>query len=227
MPFDTKAVLAEIDDVLARYHEVEKQYRHVVNSGPFDSCDYINAPEIVTAEIIALLHGTLNRLAPLSDYRQKALKTVPHDDGWESKTIRTLAGILSALRADYSTGRIQTIRERIHSDVFSDFLEMAEYLLDDEGLKDPAAVLAGGVLEEHLRKLCVKHSVPLPAKPKLDTINADLAKQGVYGKNDQQQITAWAGIRNDAAHANYDKYTAEQVRLMVQGIRHFLSSFAA
>jgi hypothetical protein len=40
-------------------------------------------------------------------------------------------------------------------------------------------------------------------------------------------VTAWAGIRNDAAHADYGKYTAERVRLMIQGIRHFMSSYPA
>jgi hypothetical protein len=135
--------------------------------------------------------------------------------------------VLKALRADYAAGRLKTFQERVHSDLFSDFPEMAEYLLEDEGLKAPAAVLAGGVLEEHLRKPCAKHSVPLPAKPKLDTMNADLKKQGVYGGNEQKQVTAWAGIRNSAAHSKPADYTAEQVRLMVQGIRHIISTYPA
>jgi hypothetical protein len=138
-----------------------------------------------------------------------------------------LAGVLKALREDYARGRIQTFRERVHSDLFSDFLEMAEYLLEDEKLKDPAAVLAGSVLEEHLRKLCAKHSVSLPTKPKLDTMNGDLKKQGVYGGIDQKQVTYWAGIRNSAAHGQYTDYTAVQVREMVQGIRNFISRYPA
>src|SRR5207249_2039353 len=119
----------------------------------------------------------------------------------------TLAGILRALRADYQAGRVQAFAQRVRSDLFSDFLEMSEYLMEDEGLKDPAAVLAGGVLEQHLRKLCDKHSITLPPNAKIDQpINSELAKAGVYGKNEQKQITAWAGIRNDAAHARYQNY---------------------
>src|SRR3954471_17296758 len=97
-----------------------------------------------------------------------------------------LRGILSALRADYDAGRLQSFEELIHADLFSDFLEMAEYFLD-EGYKDPAAVIAGSVLEEHLRKLCGKHGIIIPPKPKLDTMNADLAKAAAYNKNDQKQ----------------------------------------
>jgi hypothetical protein len=62
---------------------------------------------------------------------------------------------------------------------------MAEYL-QQEGYKDPAAVMAGGVLEEHLRKLCGKHGVTVSPKPKLDSMNSDLAKAGAYNKNDQR-----------------------------------------
>jgi hypothetical protein len=115
--------------------------------------------------------------------------------------------------------------------MFSDFLEMAEYLLQDEGLKDPAAVMIGGVLEQHLRKLCDKHSIPTvgtDGKPKkLDVMNAELAKANVYGKNEQKQITAWAGIRNDAAHAHYDKYKKEDVDIMTRWVRNFLSNYPA
>jgi hypothetical protein len=97
--------------------------------------------------------------------------------------------------------------------LFSDFLEMAAYLLKEEQLKQPAAVLAGGVLEEHIRKLSELNGIScssseaLGAKAKkLDALNSELAKANVYGKNDQKQITAWCGIRNSAAHAHYDEF---------------------
>jgi len=133
-----------------------------------------------------------------------------------------LVGVLRALRTDYDAGHMQSFQEMIHSDLFSDFLEMAQYFLD-ETYKDPAAFMAGSVLEEHLRKLCGKHGVPLPARPKLDTMNTDLAKANAYGKNEQKQVTAWAGIRNDAAHGNYTKYAEAEVKLMISGIRDFIA----
>lgn len=117
---------------------------------------------------------------------------------------------------------MQTLQERLHADTFSDFLEMAEYFLED-GFKDPAAVMAGGVLEEHLRKLSEKNNLSLPDRPKLDTMNSNLASQSAYGKNDQKQVTAWAGIRNAAAHGKYADYSIEQVKLMVAGIRDFIT----
>ena len=40
-------------------------------------------------------------------------------------------------------------------------------------------------------------------KPKLGTMNAGLAKQGVYNKLTQKRITALADIRNKAAHGEW------------------------
>ncbi len=102
---------------------------------------------------------------------------------------------------------------------------MASYLLD-EGYKDPAAVLIGGVLEEHLRKLCIKYGISIEEnyKPKkADKINSDLSKEKVYSKLDQKSITAWLDLRNKAAHGKYDEYSKKQVLLMLEGVRKFIS----
>jgi len=74
--------------------------------------------------------------------------------------LKPLAATLRALRADYVDGYMQSIVELIHAEVFADFLEMADHLVG-QGYKDPAAVLAGSVLEEHLRKLCIKNGIPI------------------------------------------------------------------
>ena len=77
-------------------------------------------------------------------------------------------------------------------DFFTDFLEMAEYLISN-GYKDPAAVMAGSVLEEHLRQLCKKESIDTEetkedrqVPKKADRLNADLAKAEVYSKLDHK-----------------------------------------
>ena len=44
------------------------------------------------------------------------------------------------------------------AEVYADFLEMADGLLD-AGYKDAAAVMIGGVLEEHLRRLCTRSGI--------------------------------------------------------------------
>lgn len=182
-----------------------------------------------TEESVTLACAALKRLAPPGsvylERMEHALEIVVAGaggmGGWYSTILTSLHGTLRALRTDYAADRLQSFQELIHADLFSDFLEMAEHFLESR-YKDPAAVMAGGVLEEHLRKLCGKHGVALAAKPKLDTMNAELARVGAYGKNEQKQVTAWAGLRNDAAHGNYGNYGEAEVKLMVQGVRSFI-----
>lgn len=83
-------------------------------------------------------------------------------------------------------GWIHTVKGIVAAEIFSDFLEMASHLLD-QGYKDPAAVMVGGVLEEHLRQLCVKNQIDVDiiqqgatVPKKADTLNAELAKAGIY-----------------------------------------------
>ena len=62
---------------------------------------------------------------------------------------------------------------------------------------------------------------------KADLLNSELTKQQVYSKLDQKNVTAWLGLRNDAAHGNYDAYGKEQVGLLIAGVRDFISRVPA
>ena len=137
-------------------------------------------------------------------------------------------GILSAAREELAGGWLTTTKGLISAEIFSDFLEMAQHLLG-EGYKDPAAVMAGSVLEEHLRQLCQKHGISTeitkqgrPQPKKADALNADLAKKEVYNRLDQKNVTAWLDLRNKAAHGKYQEYTEEQVALMLQSLSDFM-----
>ena len=146
-----------------------------------------------------------------------------------SHSTRVGRGILSAAREELAGGWLTTTKGLVSTEIFSDFLEMAQHLLDEE-YKDPAAVMAGSVLEEHLRQLCHKHSIPTeitkqgrPQPKKADALNADLAKKEVYNRLDQKNVTAWLDLRNKAAHGKYQEYTKEQVALMLQSLSDFMA----
>ena len=71
---------------------------------------------------------------------------------------------------------------------------MADYLIQ-QGYKDQAAVVAGSVLEEHLRKLCDKHGIVVVkadgTPKKADALNSELTAAGAYSKLEQKHDTAW------------------------------------
>ncbi len=146
-------------------------------------------------------------------------------------TLKSSIGVLKAARDEVAGGWAVSTRGLVSAEIFADFLEMAEHLLE-QGYKDPAAVMIGSVLEEHCRKLAQKHGVPLevpdkngnPVPKKAEVINADLQKAGVYNLLQQKSVTAWLDLRNKAAHGKYAEYSEDHVQLMLAGLRVFLNS---
>jgi hypothetical protein len=135
-------------------------------------------------------------------------------------------GVLKAAEDDYASGQLVQLRQLVQAEVFDDFLEQAEHLLSS-GYHQAAGVIAGCVLEDGLRKLCAKHAIPITDRPKLDTMNADLAKAGVYNKLAQKRITAIADLRNKAAHGEWTVFSEQDVREMVTAVRRFMEEFLA
>lgn len=144
--------------------------------------------------------------------------------------VRVGVGILKAASEDYGNGYVWTLKERVHADLFDDYLDMAESLLGD-GYKDAAAVIAGSTLESHLRALSTKNglsTVDVKGKRhKAAALNVELMRHGVFNNNEASQVTAWLAIRNDAAHGDYNKYQPDNVKLMIDGIRLFMVKHSA
>lgn len=135
-----------------------------------------------------------------------------------------MVGVAEAIRHDLSHGLLVHFKALVQADVFADFLEMGEYLLQ-EGYKDAAAVIIGSVLEDGLRKLAESSGISLTqpsGKPMtIEPLNVELAKQEVYSKLVQKQITSWAHVRNKAAHGEFGEYSKEQVQMMLLFVQGF------
>ena len=146
-----------------------------------------------------------------------------------NKMVEGVEGVLYALKSDLENDYLKRFHDIVQSELFSDYLEMADYLLN-QGYKDAAAVIIGSTLEANLRELCKSNSIEIEysistgviKQKKAEILNQDLAKAKIYSKGQQKQITAWLDIRNNAAHGKYNEYILEQVKLMLEGIRQFL-----
>jgi len=145
---------------------------------------------------------------------------------WDSEEGK---GILLSVKDEIENDWLFSLKSLVTSEIFSDFLEMANYLLS-ENYKDPAAVMIGSVLEEHLRQLCIKNAIPIEVAKhdknvpkKADQLNSDLADKNVYNKLEQKSVTAWLDLRNKAAHGKYSEYSQSQVDLMYSGVLDFIN----
>lgn len=133
---------------------------------------------------------------------------------------KALQAIFLATKEDFEGGYLSSYRAMVQAEVFDTELEQAQELFNN-GYHVAAAVIAGVVLETALRELCDREKI---SHGKIDKMNADLAKIGVYSKNVQKQITAQAGIRNSAAHGNLSEFSKNDVEQMIPAIAKFLET---
>ena len=186
------------------------------------------ATRLVVEEFITRCGALIYRITgPNSPY---AIRLSNLGEGASEILAAKVTGIGTALQADLKAGYLETISELIHGEVFRDYLEMADHLLESE-YKDAAAVVAGSTLEVHLRQLCQKLGIKIEVEDrkgnlrpkKADRMNADLAGASAYSKLDQKNVIAWLDLRNKAAHGKYGDYNSGQVSLLNQGVRDFIS----
>lgn len=188
--------------------------------------------------------GTTQQIFPILDCRQwctsvlSLLERITSQDSIHYKTflaaqpaadasimiedrLSNCVGVFRAAKEDYLGGYLFSLRALVEAEVLSDGLEQAEEFLKS-GYKDAACIVTGVVLETVLRELCSRRSLPIG---KLDSMNSELAKTGIYNKSMQKQITAWAGFRNDGAHGNWQGYTKEQIEQMIAGVNGFIATY--
>jgi hypothetical protein len=216
----------QIDDLVVEYEAIRRSYRGNSEDIPEDV-----AASFVISGIAAIQRATGDNSVyskqinlEVTNIRGNILAQVAMQ-----LCVPAVGGTLKAVQAAVKTGYLDSFEQLVHASMFADFLEMADYLLN-EGYKDPAAVIGGGVLEEHLRKLCVKHSIAIETtdlsgktkSKKAELLNEELSKADAYKKLDQKGVTFWLDLRNKAAHAKFTEYDHSQVAGMLQGITGFI-----
>jgi hypothetical protein len=162
-------------------------------------------------------------------YHKQFIEILERERIFDGDKLKMILGVVKSLLHNIKNGYLQSLKDLIHSELFSDYLEMSTHLLE-EGYKDAAAVIAGSTLENHIRELCNKNGISTSISTakgiqnkKADQMNSDLAGANTYNKLDQKNVTAWLDLRNKAAHGKYSEYTKEQVELLIQGIRDFIT----
>ena len=141
-----------------------------------------------------------------------------------------LAEVLKAYIAHLESGLIRGLspKRQAEIDVTSDFLDQAQGLLKSNKIHPAApAVLIGAALEEFLRNWVEDVGLSLGnKKPSLDAYSSTLREAELITKQDTKDIAAWAGIRNHAAHGEWEELGgSERIRLMLDGINLFMRKY--
>jgi len=219
-------IIIKLDQLIGEGETILSHYMNNVNNMSYsmssqkrsDESSY-HAYRVSCLSFIELIAGAKNQF-----YKNYEAET----NNYGEYKIKFGIKILQRIKEDIRQGWFTDLRNLISAEIFDDFIEMAAYLLS-EGYKDPAAVMIGGVLEEHLRELCRNNNIETTfesrgkIKPKkANTMNTDLAKEDIYNKLVQKSVVAWLDLRNKAAHGKYTEYSDNQVKSMLENVRDFI-----
>jgi hypothetical protein len=149
------------------------------------------------------------------------------------KHLQEAVSLLRGIKDDLDKGFLDDLTTRIEAEIAADYMGQAEHLLAEgqRGKFDhvPAAVLAGAVLEKALHTLCGQQQPPVPLKgtkgefKSLAPLISDLKKTGAFNEAKAKQLSAWAALRNLAAHGEFHQFKRGDVESMIAGINGFLA----
>jgi hypothetical protein len=137
-------------------------------------------------------------------------------------------GILTAAAKDLQGDWLETTRGAITRDVLTEMLHPAKVLLEANNLRG-ATIIAGAVLETHLRNFCLAKGIKVfneiqnKAVPKRGLqLTGEAYKKKLFDRPENKKILAWLELYDKAA-ASKDDIPAEQVKTMVGGVLVFLT----
>jgi hypothetical protein len=186
----------------------------------FGDNDFIDQEmlDTVKVKIKSLISSLCTKDSDYFEAFEDAEKIVAMDSNYDVYT--RIKSVFTALKDDYLNGYIVKYRSIIQAEVFSDQIDQAQELLNNNYYV-ASAIITGIVLETKLREIIIANGMDIG---KLDKMNADLCKNGIYNSLMQKQITAIAAIRNSAAHGKYDEFTPEQVQNMIGQVTQIVSN---
>lgn len=143
----------------------------------------------------------------------------------EEQVIETLEAFIRYVESGLLGGI--SVKRQAQVDVVSDFLAQADTLLDTKDVH-PAAptMIIGASLEEFLRNWVDEMDLTIEGKPGIDAYSKALRADELIDKQDYKDITAWAGLRNHAAHGEWDKVNdRERIVIMFEGVNLFMRKY--
>jgi len=205
---DTKELMRQAEDLRARI----RRYARQDHAGAYG--------EAAKAQVCEFLRAYAG---PKSAF----LKQAEAAQGFSGYLVTTLDSILTSfveyLQAGLATGISPERKAQL--DVVSDILVQANSLLEDDRYHPAAAaILIGASLEEFLRTWVEAEGLSIgSAKLGIDAYCKTLRAADLISKQDAKDVTAWGGIRNHAAHGEWEEVSDRaRIRLMLEGVNLFL-----
>ena len=137
-----------------------------------------------------------------------------------------MRGFLNYLHAGLYKGT--SVKREIQLEVVTDFIEQAQLLLNDNAVH-PATptMIIGASLEEFLRNWVDNEGLTIGnKKPGIDAYATTLREKNLITKQDVKDITSWAGLRNYAAHGEWNFVdNLKRISIMLEGVNLFMRKY--
>jgi hypothetical protein len=181
----------------------------------------------VRARAVAAL-GFLDQFAGReSQWAMRAHQMYEKQGDTVAQAARNLASLLRGWSDAVEAGlfiprRVET--EATRAVASTDLMTQVRALADDKTVH-PAApiVLAGAALEVALRTAVDDLQLTLSEKPGISAYARRLRTEGMLSVQDVKDVDQMAGLRNSAAHGQFDDLSRERAGLMEQQVNFFLA----
>jgi hypothetical protein len=163
---------------------------------------------------------------PGSYFREELARITGHKDLGEGAPwalVQKMHGLLTALKDEAAHGLLRKLEDIVFATAFDDFLDHAEAFHKANKARE-AGVLAAIVLEDTIKRIAARNNVNgngLTLEPLVDA----LVKAGVFSPVKAKRVKAYAGVRNPALHAEWDKFDIRDAGELISGTRELIEHF--
>jgi hypothetical protein len=216
---DTKELIAHAERFIPKLRQIEKVYEAGFRPG---------LPSITGLQ--AQIVDFFRRFAgPTSSFAKAAESLTTGADGYRANILVSLVeGFIDQAKSGLLKGLSPEMQGRLEA--VSDLLEQADGLLNEKGIHPgAAAVLIGASLEQFLRTWAEREGLAISnRRPGLATFAQILREADLITKQDAKDIESWGGLRNYAAHGEWDQVSdIPRIRLMLEGVNLFMRRYAS
>lgn len=226
-------------DYVALLERLDAQGRKLPHSGnghhykPAEATAWLTAVRAALEAGFPPAHGVCRDWNAIFDraktHRPYGDKGLLVSEPYSTAAIQQAIGVVSGAIELVKSGVLGRLTDAARAETVSEVLAQADALVS-AGHLIGAAVLAGGALETHLLHLCERNGLTPAGAGSISKYDQAVAKarnEGaieVYSATETKQVTAWGGVRNEAAHepTKFNR-SPEEVRLMIAGVRDFIA----
>ena len=152
---------------------------------------------------------------------ERIIKNSKRRGGIYRNEVEMLKGHLEALYSDIEDGLLAKLEYKISAQDFLNFFDHAKSYLKQQK-KVEASVISSSIFEDTIRKIGKKNGIEYT---KLDRIIDELTKAEIITGTEAKKLKYFAGIRNDALHADWDKITLNDVKDLVAGTENVIENY--